>query len=765
MVEHGGMRQIKYSFFLPVMTACGFASSIGQIVILRELLVIFYGNELSIGLIFTGWLLWTALGSSVGGRYGARITQNASFLPTALVLLALLLPSSVLWIRATRIIWAIPTGEMIGPFSMLLISLTGTSLFCFCSGALFGLAWASLSAISANGSDQPLLIYLGEALGAATGGLFFYFVLLPRTSIFNATLLTGLIVLVLAAVLFRIQRCLSIKCLASLVVVLVAFTLVAGLLISSADLDSKSRHWQWGPRLATVRDTPFQNLALLADANQFSLFANGLLSFSVPDPQTSEYAVHVAMLQHPAPEKVLLIGGGVGGLLAEVLKHPGIRRVDYVEPDPEVIELAEEFLPPSATAPLLDRRVHLFHADAGSFFRTADSRYDVVIMQLGDPVNAEMNRFYTTECYARLSKLLNPGGIFSFAITSSPEMVGPTEAQLLRSVTSTLRSVFPGVLVIPGENARFLASHSLENLTAEPDELIRRLVERRLDLQYVREYYLFDYLNPTRINYLQAALGQSQPPSVNRDFEPTCYFNSLVVATRQIHPLLGEAFLALSRVGRLPFWTLIAILSLGMILVGGHGSGTARKVIRLNVVIVGGIEMVLEMVLLLGFQILEGFLYRQLALIIAFFMAGISLGTGFLAELASRISNPMRGFVFVQSTLTFYLGGVLAFLYWVHQYLQANQQTPLPMSLIFSVLALTAGILGGCHFTLGVQASAKLPGYSGTTGPGLYAMDLLGATGGILFASLFALPLYGLPTTMLVLTIFCLAGVVKLMRT
>ena len=187
-------------------------------------------------------------------------------------------------------------------------------------------------------------------------------------------------------------------------------------------------------------------------------------------------------------------------------------------------------------------------------------------MQLGDPVNAEMNRFYTTECYARLSKLLNPGGIFSFAITSSPEMVGPTEAQLLRSVHSTLRSVFPGVLVIPGENARFLASHSLENLTAEPDELIRRLAERRLDLQYVREYYLFDYLNPTRLNYLQAALGQSQPASVNRDLEPTCYFNSLVVATRQIHPLLGEAFLALSRVGRLPFWTLIGILSLGMVL-------------------------------------------------------------------------------------------------------------------------------------------------------------------------------------------------------
>lgn len=764
MVKKPGVREEKPFFFLLVITACGFASAVGQIIILRELLVLFYGNELSIGLIFAAWLLWTALGSSLGGRYGERLTRSAGALPAVLVVLALLLPTSVLWIRAARIIWAVPTGEIIGPVSMLLISFSGTSLFCLTSGVLFGLSWHRLAAISKDKGGRPLLIYLGEAVGAAGGGLFFYFVLLPRTSIFNATLFICLIELMLAAVMLGVQRCLSLRNPASAVIVTAAFALAAGALLTSALIDGKSRQWQWGPKLLAVRDTPFQNLALLVDSNQFSLFANGLLLFSLPDPQASEYAVHLAMLQHRDPLKVLLIGGGVAGLLPEILKHPSVIRVDYVEPDPEVIELAEEFLPALATASLLDRRVRLFHADASNFIRAVDSRYDVVIMQLGDPVNAEVNRFYTAECFTRLAGLLNPYGVFAFAITSSPDTVGPTQTQLLRSVHRTLGDVFPGVLAIPGEYARFFASHRLEDLTADPTLLLQRLAERKLELHFVREYYLADYLNPIRLKYLQAVLDQPPAPPVNRDFEPICYLQGLAVSSGQMHPLLGEAFLALSHLGRLPFWAVIGALSGGMVLFWGRGIGSAKGAIRLNVLIVGGIQMVLEMILLLGFQILEGFLYRQLALIIAAFMGGMSLGAGILAGRYSRIRAPRLAFTLVQITMSCYLIGVLTFLSWIHEQVQTSPQTMPPLNAVFSLLALAAGVLGGCHFALGVQALSRLPGYSEAAGPGLYAMDLLGATGGTLVASLFVLPLYGLPTTMLALAIFCLAGSLTLLR-
>ncbi len=767
MVPYSGMGKEGICSSFLIITACGFATATGQIVILRELLVLFYFNELSTGLIFASWLLWTALGSSVAGRYGARLSRNPIILPSVLALLALLLPASVLLIRAAKIIWGIPTGEMVSPFSMLWISLAGTGLFCLASGVLFGLAWAGLAASSEKGSGQPLLIYLGEAMGAAAGGLFFYFVLLPRASILNATLLTALIILVIVAILFAFSKEGVLRKSPftkgnspgmSLVIVLAMLIILIAAFIFSRDLDRKSRHWQWGPNVLAVRDTPFQNLALLEDGNQFSLFANGLLFFSSPDPQTSEYAVQLAMLQHREPSTVLLIGGGVGGLLSEVLKHPGIKRIDYVEPDPEVIELAEEFLPGAATAALFDRRVHLFHADASTFIRAADAAYDVVIMQLGDPVNAETNRFYTVEFFRCIARLLNPDGIFSFAITSSPDMVGRAEARLLQSVAVSLRSVFPGVLVIPGENARFFAGPRPENLTADPRELIRRIAERKLDLQYVREYYLFDYLNPMRVDYMRAILSQSTSVPVNQDFAPTCYFNNLLVWTSQVHPALGEAFTAISRV-RLPlFWTVASILSVGLLGLFWRSHGTARNAVMVNVLVVGGIQMVLEIILLLGFQILEGFVYTQLALIIACFMAGMALGAGFVAALSSRIGNPIRWLIVIQSVLALYILGTLGLLFLLQQQLQTIPQKPLPMSVIFSALALTAGALSGLHFSLCVRAISYSSTSPITSGPKLYALDLIGATVGVLGASLFILPIYGLTTTMLALVMCCVAG-------
>jgi spermidine synthase len=814
MLGYDGRHTEKTSFSFALITACGFASAIGQIVILRELLVLFYGNELSTGLIFASWLLWTAMGSTLAGRYGTRLAQDIWVLPGVLALLALLLPASVLWIRAARIIWAIPRGEMVGPLSMLWISLAGTGLFCLTSGALFGLAWSRLASHSGNGSNQPLAIYLGEALGAAMGGLFFYFVLLPRVSILNATLLTSLITLSTAALIWWLEsvtrtrvtgmrmveeakprsgegggdrrgiepppsektlplcleappigkgtisdprrRLLPLACLALIGALVALFSAFPG------NLDRLSRRWQWGPSLLAVRDTPFQNLALLDDAGQFSLFTNGLLFFAFPDPQTSEYAVHPAMLQHREPETVLLIGGGGGGLLSEVLKHPQVQRVDYVEPDPEVLELAEEFLPGSATAALLDRRVHLFHADAGTFIRTTDATFDVVLMHLGDPVNAETNRFYTVEFFARVARLMQRDGVLSFAISSSPDMVGPAEARLLQSVHVTLRSVFPEVLVIPGESARFLATLAPGNLTADPEAMIARITDRKLDLRYVREYYLFDYLNPMRLNYMRSILGHSESAPVNRDFEPTCYFNNLLVWTAQAHPLLGETFTAISRVGRPLFWTVLGIFIAGLLGFFRSSYSTTRQAVTVNVLVVGGILMVLELILLLGFQILEGFVYTQLALIIALFMAGMAVGTGCLTLLSPGIGNPIRRIIRVQCLLTLYIVGTLGLLLLLQHQLQTVPRKPLPIGAIFSMLALAGGALGGLHFSLCVRAISASPTPSATTGPKLYALDLVGATGAVLAVSLFIMPVYGLITTMSALVLLCTAGVLTL---
>jgi spermidine synthase len=745
------------------IAAAGFAASVAQIVVLRELLVLFSGNELSTGLIFASWLLWTAAGSGIGAPLCRRAHQPYLYIPVPLSLLSLLLPATILWIRASRIVWSIPRGETVSLALMLGISVASTSLFCLVSGYLFALTWSAYVKMSEARGVHPTTVYLGEALGAALGGIVFYFVLIPRATALVSALVISLFLLLVAAVLIQNNIRGMRKGWSSVMPWLAILVLVTTGLISSLRLDRISRQWEWGPELVSVRDTPFHNLALLKKENQFTLFANGLWLFSLPDPQTAEYAVHLALLEHPNPRRVLMIGGGVGGLIAEALKDRSIRSLDYVEPDPDLIRMAQDYLPTAVTEPLLDKRVHVFNVDAASYVRSSAGAYDVVLLNMGDPLNAETNRFYTVEFFRRIAAHLNPGGIFSLGVSSSPDIIGANQARFLRSVYVTLGSVFPEVLAIPGSTARFLAAFRSEDLTADPNLLITRISARKLQLDFMREYYLFDYMSPMRLEYLSAILVKGGGTEVNRDFAPTCYFNSLIVWSEQIQPRMGKMLLRLLDVSQLWLWgglTALILCMVGVLRVSGVGPGAG---VSLCVTVVGGAQMVIEIALLLAFQILEGFVYTELALIISFFMAGTALGAAAAGRLSGRMVRPRLWLAVVQGALSVYLITVLA-LFHVLQHAGTAAQAKPPMTVIFSLSALIAGILGGLHFALAVKSTSGPGTPSVTTGAGLYGLDLAGAAAGALLATLFLIPVYGLPRTLVALSLLTLGSALALLK-
>ncbi|MCP4106465.1 MAG: hypothetical protein GY749_13185 [Desulfobacteraceae bacterium] len=752
---------------LTAIAVTGFAGSVGQIMIVRELLVLFHGNELSTGLVFTAWLIWVAAGSGLGGKLSSRIPSVATPLALALIFLALTLPATILWIRASRLFWNIPLGELLPPDKMFGISFSATWLFCLVSGFLFPLTWSAyINSETRNQVSsfkfQPVFIYLSEALGAASGGLFFYFILLPYMSILASAFVTSVIMLAVAAVLlwldikntdtketgfFQKTRFLT----GLLIFVFVSMATVSFFL---PRLDHLSRQWQWGKKLVTVRDTPYNNLALVKEKNLFTLFANGLWAFSSPDPQTAEKSVHLALLQHPHPKRVLLISGGVAGLVDEILKHHDITRVDYIEPDPDLIRLAEDYLP--ATMLLVTAKIHMFHEDAGTFIRQHGHTYDVILMNVGDPVNAQMNRFYTVEFYRQIKKRLNPGGIFSFAVSSSPEMLGTAQVKFLQSVFATITGVFPQVSVYAGDNARFFATDTQGKLVTDANELIVRITEKNLQLKYVRDYYLFDILDPFRMDYFKTLLteniGEKDRPKMNRNLTPTCYFNNLVLWGTQIHKGFKNFLIMLSEK---QMWLLAAAIILCAVSAIAAGYSGTAKATGLCVMAVGGMEMALEIVIILSFQIMAGFVYKQLALIIAFFMAGLGLGTGLVACFSqyrgqAPVFFPARALtwlILVQAVLCFYLIGITGLLYLL-------QNLIIPVGRIFSVLAFIGGILGGSHFSLAVKTVSVPATPSAMTGGGLYALDITGSAGGALAASLFLLPLYGVATTLMLFSMF-----------
>jgi spermidine synthase len=749
----------------------GFAASIGQILVIRELLVIFYGNELSTGLILACWLLCTAAGSGLTGRIYRKRPPGFKGLLMGFAAFCAALPATLVWIRAARPLWSIPSGELLSPGMMLTVAFFATAPFCFLSGALFAAAW-ELYRISTKGDERLIPVYLAESLGAGAGGLIFYFVLLPLCPSFAGSLALSAVLLSAAiAVGSGLQNpgqhpskyAGKAFCLTVLGVILTASCVLFGY---SDRVDLLTRHLQWGKRFYQSRDTPYNNLAFLFDSGQFSLFSNGLWLFSSPDPQTTEPAAHVPLLEHLHPEKVLLIGDCSPELPGEILKHPDITAIDCVQPDVEASAFTEAVLHLSQAKAGGDPRVRVRHMDPRRFMATGQRGYDVVLLCAGEPVNAGMNRFYTVEFFSRIKSVLNHGGLFSFGIASSPDIVGPREALLLKSLHTTLKEVFSRVLVLFGENTRFIASQDGTGLTRDPKVLIERMRERKLDLKYVRDFYLADLFNPLRMAYMDSVIREGPQARINRDYEPVCYLYALGLWGAQLHPA-ADRFLRFVSQG--PVFPTLAVLGgafflLVMVL---RARGGFSPAILFNAGVGGAVLIIVEVALLLIYQIMEGSVYRQMALIISFFMAGLAAGSalgrvgmhpGAPAGPPSVLFRKGAGRLFaIQICLAAYLTG-LYFLFSVFRAPLLDNLGHGSLLLLFSALALVAGTFGGAQFYAAVSAGGN------TTGAALYAADLIGASAGAVAGSLFFLPVLGIPKTLLMLGFGCLAASISLLR-
>jgi len=253
-----------------------------------------------------------------------------------------------------------------------------------------------------------------------------------------------------------------------------------------------------------------------------------------------------AMLEHPYPKKILIIGGGTGGAINQILKHK-IDRIDYVELDPLVISLSQKYMPP-----ITDDRVNIVHTDGRSFVKYVGAglkparTYDVVIVNLPDPYTAILNRFYSLEFFQEVKKILEPRGIFSFALLSSENYISPENAIYLSCIYNTLKKEFSNIKLLPGDTITFIASEEPGLLTQDVNILIKRLKERNIKTKFVREYYLPFKLDPLRIKYVESAIQKFQNTKINTDFKPIGYLYHAVLwisffdATRNLLPYIDK---------------------------------------------------------------------------------------------------------------------------------------------------------------------------------------------------------------------------------
>jgi len=734
-----------------ILALIGFNAVVAQVVLMRGLLVLFYGNEVSLGIMLATWLLWTAAGSALMGRL--LVGWNARRVLASLqVLIALAFPATIFALRAGKGLLQPVPGQVTGPGVMLATSLAALAPFCLMSGALFAAGSrvyatdTGASTFSATGS-----VYLLEAAGSGVGGLLASVFLVRWLNPFEIAAVLALLNLMAAICL--LARGSKRRAMAGLL-------LVAGFYVfpaASARLErlSLARLWR-GFELVATRNSVYGNLAVVGTRGTRSLFENGLILFSVPDPLAAEEAVHYALLEHPAPVTLLLVGGGVNGSLAQALGHPSVRRVDYVELDPTVLELARKYFPEEWPRLEADPRVHVHSVDGRLFLKTTAQKFDVIIVNLPDPQTAQLNRFYTVEFFREAAEKLNAGGLLSFQLRAAEDYISPELGEFLRCINRTLGEVFPEVRAIPGETVHFFAARQPGVLAAGPEELMARLRARNLHASYVREYYIPFRMMPDRMLQLEQQIHPERGAPVNRDFAPIAYYFDVVLWSTRFNVAYRTLFQSVARVDFQLVMGVGAVLLLAMVAGGRIARSHSRRPAAAGVcaAAMGFTSMALEVLLLLGFQAIYGYVYHQLAIIIAAFMAGMALGSwSSLRQPAS--GGDMKTLAWLQvlgAALPLLAYGLFA---WFAQF-KSGPGLILVSKLVFPALAVGCGLVGGYQFPIASRVFFQNRREARSVGT-VYALDLLGACAGALLPSIYLIPVFGLLRTALLILMVDLA--------
>jgi spermidine synthase len=206
-----------------------------------------------------------------------------------------------------------------------------------------------------------------------------------------------------------------------------------------------------------------------------------------------EALVHPAMLSHACPETVFIAGGGEGATLREVLAHKTVKRVVMVDIDRQVIDICRRYLSLFHQGSFDDSRLKLCFADARRYLQETNDRFDVVIIDLVEPLEeGPACLLYTQEFYQLVKERLNPGGIMSVQSGAS----GWTNLQNFTAIISTLKSVFAIVCPYQAYVPSFvdLWGFATASQSINPTELLSEGVDRSIAARLLRKPKSYDGL-------------------------------------------------------------------------------------------------------------------------------------------------------------------------------------------------------------------------------------------------------------------------------
>lgn len=667
---------------LLAIVAAGVSSVVTQLLLIREFLATFHGNEFVIAFILFTWLLLGGTGAWLAKIVADRRPAGAGALGGLSLALAGLTPALFFAVRGLRDVFFIQ-GTSVGFYPTLAYIFGTLAPYCLLVGFLLPYSLFVLRAGRSGYSGA--FVYMTDNLGDAAGGALFAFALVHLVTPLQAVLIANLPLLgigwYLAGSGSRFNPATLIAAGAALAL------LVAGVFGERQSLATGAA------QLVHYQESRHGRITVFKDREQYTLFSDGAPVLSTQNQGVAEEAIHFPLSQLDDVDSLLLISA-VGGMLAEVEKYRPAR-VDYVELDPAMstVEFSYGLL---RTIPGLE----IINQDARRWLRMTGRSYDAIIVNLREPETFQTNRFFTDRFFALAKSRLAPGGILSFSMEGFDSYLAEPQRRKLSILKATVGRHFRNVLLLPGQSTVFLCRD--QPIDAD---IPARLRAKGIVADYISGYYEGD-VTPERIERLNGLLVAGV--AANQDASP-----------RLMRVMFSQWF---AKFDSSPVWFATALCVLTLLYV------SRLRRAEFSLFTTGATAMGAEVLVIFAFQIFLGYIYREIGLIITVFLAGLLPGAWLGNRLSGRGRSVLMG---TDLLLMLLLAGFLLALS------QGGDRLPVSFYLVFGF---AVSVACGCQF----PAALQLGGAGNTAAARVFSADLVGAACGTLVTSVVLIPWLGL---------------------
>lgn len=688
------------------MFTAGALSIMVQTVLLRELMAVAHGTELTLGFGLAFWLLGGAAGSVLAARLLPRFLGGRGLAVWFLAVAAVALPG-LAFVRGFKPLAGYLPGQGMSLGHMALLSLTVMSVVGLAFGALyvFGTRYLEERGHPAPGGAA----YWAEAAGCLAGGAAFTFLLAFELNPASAMIVSMGLAIFGATWSFGIK---PVRLLGVIAVVLsIALSSPIGLTLENVFLA-----WGYpGFSVAAVDTSPYGQTMTVERQGQRAVLHNDCSVFHSPVNVTLHHEELAAwgLLHAGRVESTLLIGG------AEILplfSRLGCQTV-YAEPDPALLRAIVEAAKYDTGSLFENPGIRLANTDGRALLERSSAEYDLLIISLPPPATVSQNRYYTEEFFKAAARSLRPKGTIILSLPGSQAPLDGHRARLAGSIVAAMRRSFPKVEVIPGETF-FLVG--LRSASPRSEAL---LVDRFNELGWSFEFLSDDYIKH-RLEEKRAKIAWSDIGvwGANRDYKPRALAPAIMLWQQAFSPSWAKVYdFMVRRAGWL--WLVLAAGLLWPRMRQGGAAFTS-----------GAASMGLQALCLWGIQIKSGALYQWLGLGNALFMAGTAAGAW-----ACTIHPGVRSVRIARWEL--------AFAFWSLAFMAGHILLDIPCW-VYLICAAVTGTMLGLEFPALVsgRAGERLETESAAAGP-IYAWDLAGGVSSALAVGVVLIPAWGMAPT------------------